>query len=193
MSIANRILKLIEKKSISRYQLAKLSGVPYTTLIKVLDGTTKNPQIDTLNSIAKTLDVSIEDITQPWVSEIIGGLLETYKISYEDLAIGTGLTTEYLKSIDDLVPGPWDYESIDKIAKFLHISNQPIRAALSRQEPPVYDGSTMSAEEAFSNENFEHPQTIAAHKDGEDWTEEELKEIEQFKQFVRMKRQKEGQ
>jgi len=30
--------------------------------------------------------------------------------------------------------------------------------------------------------------TIAAHHDGEDWTEEELEEIERFKAFVRMKR-----
>lgn len=31
-------------------------------------------------------------------------------------------------------------------------------------------------------------ETIAAHHDGEDWTEEELEEIERFKEFVRMKR-----
>lgn len=31
-------------------------------------------------------------------------------------------------------------------------------------------------------------ETIAAHHDGEEWTEEELEEIERFKQFVRMKR-----
>ncbi|MEF2246218.1 MULTISPECIES: helix-turn-helix domain-containing protein [unclassified Paenibacillus] len=30
--------------------------------------------------------------------------------------------------------------------------------------------------------------TIAAHHDGEDWTEEELEEIEAFKRFVKMKR-----
>ncbi|MEC1020166.1 helix-turn-helix domain-containing protein [Bacillus paralicheniformis] len=30
--------------------------------------------------------------------------------------------------------------------------------------------------------------TLAAHHDGEEWTEEELKEIEQFKEFVRLKR-----
>ncbi|WP_246354637.1 XRE family transcriptional regulator [Paenibacillus phytohabitans] len=30
--------------------------------------------------------------------------------------------------------------------------------------------------------------TIAAHHDGEEWTEEELEEIERFKQFVKMKR-----
>ena len=31
-------------------------------------------------------------------------------------------------------------------------------------------------------------QTIAAHHDGEEWTEEELDEIEKFKEFVRLKR-----
>jgi len=32
-------------------------------------------------------------------------------------------------------------------------------------------------------------ETIAAHHDGEEWTQEELEEIERFKEFVRMKRQ----
>jgi len=36
-------------------------------------------------------------------------------------------------------------------------------------------------------------ETIAAHHDGEDWTEEELEEIERFKEFVRMKRQQKNQ
>lgn len=31
-------------------------------------------------------------------------------------------------------------------------------------------------------------QTIAAHHDGDEWTDEELDEIERFKEFVRMKR-----
>lgn len=34
----------------------------------------------------------------------------------------------------------------------------------------------------------EEPETIAAHHDGEEWTEEELEEIERFKEFVRSKR-----
>ena len=33
-------------------------------------------------------------------------------------------------------------------------------------------------------------ETIAAHHDGEDWTEEELEEIERFKEFVRLKERK---
>jgi len=34
-------------------------------------------------------------------------------------------------------------------------------------------------------------QTIAAHHEGEDWTDEELEEIERFKQFVKAKRKQE--
>lgn len=32
------------------------------------------------------------------------------------------------------------------------------------------------------------PNTIAAHHDGEEWTEEELEEIKRFKEFLRSKR-----
>lgn len=34
------------------------------------------------------------------------------------------------------------------------------------------------------------PETIAAHHEGNDWSEEELEDIEKFKEFVRMKRQR---
>ncbi|MFO1441700.1 helix-turn-helix transcriptional regulator [Bacillus sp. Bva_UNVM-123] len=35
--------------------------------------------------------------------------------------------------------------------------------------------------------------TIAAHYNGEDWTEDELEEIERFKEFVRLKRKQKGE
>lgn len=34
------------------------------------------------------------------------------------------------------------------------------------------------------------PETIAAHHDGEEWTSEELDEIEEFKKYVKSKRKK---
>ncbi|MDR9794066.1 helix-turn-helix domain-containing protein [Aeribacillus composti] len=38
---------------------------------------------------------------------------------------------------------------------------------------------------------LDQPQTLAAHHDGdEDWTEEELEEIERFKEFIRSKRKR---
>ena len=57
MGVSDKIVRLMKRKGLSRYKLAKDSGVPYTTLIKILDGTTKNPQIETLSAIADVLRV----------------------------------------------------------------------------------------------------------------------------------------
>ncbi|WP_340018311.1 helix-turn-helix transcriptional regulator [Paenibacillus sp. FSL H3-0457] len=62
MSIAETVSKLMESEGLSKYKLAKESGVPYTTLIKILDGTTKNPQIESLQSIAKYFNVDVDDL-----------------------------------------------------------------------------------------------------------------------------------
>lgn len=45
------------------------------------------------------------------------------------------------------------------------------------------------AAEADGSEDEQHIDTIAAHHDAEDWTPEELAEIEEFKKYVRSKRQ----
>lgn len=52
----------------------------------------------------------------------------------------------------------------------------------------IENGFDMLEELKQKYEKSDDIQTIAAHHDGEDWTEEELEEIEKFKEFVRMKR-----
>lgn len=42
--------------------------------------------------------------------------------------------------------------------------------------------------ESLAQAKLDEMETIAAHHDGEDWTEEELEEIERFKEFVKLKR-----
>lgn len=81
----------------------------------------------------------------------------------------------------------------EEAAKRLGITFQ----ALSNYERDVRDPDTkllksmaelyeVSADELLQIQI--NSETIAAHHDGEDWTEEELEEIERFKEFVRMKR-----
>lgn len=69
MDVSEKILELIEKHKITPYRLAKDSGVPYTTLTKILNKTTKNPQIDSLKSIAdyfgKKIDYFTTEDTEP--------------------------------------------------------------------------------------------------------------------------------
>ncbi|WP_018934497.1 helix-turn-helix domain-containing protein [Gracilibacillus lacisalsi] len=40
-----------------------------------------------------------------------------------------------------------------------------------------------------NKKRLDEPETLAAHHEGEDWTEEELEEIEEFKRFVAMRRE----
>ncbi len=60
--IAKNIKKFRKKKGISQDKLSKLSGITYNTVIKLESGATKNPRVETLQLIAKGLDVDINDL-----------------------------------------------------------------------------------------------------------------------------------
>lgn len=49
-------------KKITMYRLAKICNVTKSRIIRVLNGTTKNPHIDIVISIAKALEVTIDEI-----------------------------------------------------------------------------------------------------------------------------------
>ncbi|ATH93354.1 hypothetical protein ACH95_00900 [Bacillus glycinifermentans] len=65
--------------------------------------------------------------------------------------------------------------SSDKLKKVADYFNVSVDYLLGRTDDPKIQGQY-------------DIDTIAAHHDGEDWTEEELREIERFKEFVRLKR-----
>lgn len=158
MNISDRINKFIMKQGLSRYKLAKMSNVPYTTLIKVLDGTTKNPQIETLGAIAEVLNVSVDDLSSPWIDELIEDGLKKRGITLAELSEKAKVKLEFLQKIDEVIPEPWDYEpggTIDRISQVIQIDRRELAVAFSRQEPPAYDGPRSTIEEDFANEDFE--------------------------------------
>lgn len=53
------------------------------------------------------------------------------------------------------------------------------------EESPLYDEPRLTIEEDFEGVEFD---TIAAHHEGEEWSEEELETIKQFKEFVKSQR-----
>lgn len=57
-----KIKDLMYTKKITMYQLAKICNVTKSRVIRVLNGTTKNPHIDIVISIAKALEVTIDEI-----------------------------------------------------------------------------------------------------------------------------------
>lgn len=58
----NKIKNLMNTKKITMYRLAKICNVSKSRILRILNGTTKNPQIDIVKTIAKALEVTIDEI-----------------------------------------------------------------------------------------------------------------------------------
>lgn len=61
MSIGTKISEIRKSKKMKIETLSQKSGVPISTLKKILSGATKDPQIDTIKAIARTLECTLED------------------------------------------------------------------------------------------------------------------------------------
>lgn len=62
---------LLKEKSLSKYRLSKLSGIPYTTINDICSGKAdiKNCNVDTIFKISKVLGVTIEELLEPYYEE----------------------------------------------------------------------------------------------------------------------------
>ena len=61
-NIADNIRKVRKKAGLSQDKLARKADVAYNTVVKIESGENKNPTIETLRSIAKALDVSVDEL-----------------------------------------------------------------------------------------------------------------------------------
>ena len=61
-NIGKNIKKLRQVKDLSQDRLSKLADVSYNSIIKLETGGITNPTIETLQKIAKALDVSVDDL-----------------------------------------------------------------------------------------------------------------------------------
>lgn len=55
------INELKKNRGLTSEELSKKSGVPLGTLNKILSGVTKDPKLETLRALAKTLDCNLDD------------------------------------------------------------------------------------------------------------------------------------
>lgn len=101
------------------------------------------------------------------ISENIKILRERYNLTQDELAEIAGVTNKAVSTWELGIKEP-RMGTIEKIAKHFGLKMSNI----------IEDGGM----------ELHEVETIAAHHDGEDWTEEELAEIERFKQFIRSKR-----
>ena len=61
-TIAKNIRSHRKEKGFSQDRLSKEADIAYNTIVKIESGENSNPTVDTLERIAKALDVSIEKL-----------------------------------------------------------------------------------------------------------------------------------
>jgi transcriptional regulator with XRE-family HTH domain len=61
-TIAKNIRKYRKEKGLSQDKLARLADIAHATIIKIESGGIQSPTIDTVQKIAKALDVKVDDL-----------------------------------------------------------------------------------------------------------------------------------
>lgn len=86
-------------------------------------------------------------------------------MSLNDLAAASGVP---VGTVNKIVHGITKEPSVEKVWKIVHVLGHSLDEFVDDYEPT----------------------TIAAHHDADEWTDDELQEIEQFKKYVKSKRKK---
>ncbi|MEK8215555.1 helix-turn-helix domain-containing protein [Paenibacillus sp. FSL L8-0463] len=126
-SIAERIEAVMKERKVSRYKLAKDTGIPYTTVTQILNGRTKNPQITALQKIADYFDMQLDQLTKEteeapkhnapeWAST--KDLADIKKILEEDQPVlfdGVPITDDTRQRAMDILTGLlWEAKELNK-------------------------------------------------------------------------------
>lgn len=75
MGLEERIKELKKQKNMTSEELAKQSGVPLGTLNKILNGTTKDPKVETLKALCPVLGCTLDELLGPQEPETVEDLL----------------------------------------------------------------------------------------------------------------------
>lgn len=137
-----------------------------------------SPSIDKVQRVAEyfkeSVDVVLYGFELTRFEEMFRIIMN--KRTCEQFAADTGID---LDTVEDYAMGITDEQpSFDLVMKL----------ANSNPYKMIVDDDSLFSAAGYPDKNKYEPETIAAHHDGEEWTEEELEEIERFKEFVKMKR-----
>jgi plasmid maintenance system antidote protein VapI len=163
--------KLLEQKNMTKYRLAKTSGVPHTTVIDICAGRTRIEKCsaETLYKLAKALDVTMEDLLADNMEYRQG--FETFKSNVCHMVKGMGdidfiIDTLESDRIRKLYNKQWYPESLYLLAMVDYLSREnglPLCAEYgdirkARLREPIYPAGVI----AMSTVSHNHLPTHAS-------------------------------
>jgi transcriptional regulator with XRE-family HTH domain len=187
--ISERIVEGLELRGMRQADLVEKTGIGKSSISTYISGAYE-PKQKNIYKIAKALNVSEswlmgydvpmsrEDET---LKDILDDRIEELGISLESVANKADVPLNWLKNIDNFVPGETDdlkgssraldwndsigdyrsYEWITKVAEALDLPGSLLRAALARQEAAACDAlSELSLEESEKGGNHGHGKDI---------------------------------
>lgn len=204
-----RIKQAREAKGLTQDELAEKLKIKSRVSISNYEAGRSVPPGDVLRDLADILNTSTDYLLgrdKPFEPISTGERDIGWAIREERQALGLtqkelgdliGVSQKQISNYE-LGVSPIDELTLEKL---MRVFNTSYPAFLNKYNmwdeyiPPEFDGDVdkylafkkAEAEDAMRDPGYDI-QTLAAHHDGEEWTEEELQEIEKFKEFVRMKR-----
>ncbi|WP_419890703.1 helix-turn-helix domain-containing protein [Paenibacillus xylanexedens] len=189
MNIVDNIRELCKEFNTSIPKLEKELGFGNGA---IYNWNKNSPSIDKLQKVADLFNVSVERVLYGFELSRFEQMLRIIvgNKPVEEVAKLSGVDSEtldnYLMGICLIKPEP---EFVERLAVF-----NPYEILVLREDFMEAAGyKTMTSKPLSANIEGESqqyvPQTIAAHHDGDDWTEEELQDIEEFKELVKLRRQ----
>ncbi|WZL82646.1 helix-turn-helix transcriptional regulator [Vallitaleaceae bacterium 9-2] len=178
MTLFDRIKKLRKEKNITQEELAKKVGYKSRSTINKIESGLRDISQSQIILFANALSVTPAYL-MGWEDEPEA----TYEFSKRIKQLRNELGLSQIELAEKV--GYKDRTSIAKVesGKIDLPQSKIIDFAKALNVTPAY----LMGWEDEPNDDI---QTIAAHHNDEDWTEEELEEIEAFKQFVKSKRKK---
>jgi transcriptional regulator with XRE-family HTH domain len=125
LMLSDKIKELMDLNNLSAYRVSKDTGIPYTTLTKILNGATKSPKIDLIKIIADYFNKPLDHFTESedtthnapeWATS--KDLSDIKKILEEDQPVlfdGVPITDENRQRAMDILTGLlWEAKELNK-------------------------------------------------------------------------------
>lgn len=161
VQIGNQIRKYRLKKGLSQKAMAELTGIPYSTYSNY-ENNNREPNLEQLKKIAAVLEVPVEML----LSESNMMLQRLTYLQSEKMILEKNLRDANGKEKEILTM------QLREIKHSIEILQREIKDYLK---------DTVYVE-------IEKPQTLAAHFDSDEYTEEELEKIKEYAAFIKSQR-----